>query len=118
MASQKTFKDIPSFPDYIPTASMSTISLASLNSEDDAAAKSLLAACQELGFFLLDLNGDKLGEGLIEDIDQLFSIGKDIMDLPLAVKEQYPHDPPRSFLGYAHLVSSIDYSPVILGPYF
>lgn len=99
MASHKSFKDMPSFPDDIPTASMSTISLASLKSEDDAAARNLLAACQELGFFLLDLNGDKLGDKLIEDIDQLFLIGKHIMDLPLAVKEQYPHDPPRSFLG-------------------
>lgn len=99
MASHKSFEDMPSFPDDIPTASMSTISLASLNSEDEAAAKNLLAACQELGFFLLDLNGDELGEKLIEDIDQLFLIGKDIMDLPQAVKEQYPHNPPRSFLG-------------------
>lgn len=99
MASSKSFKDMPSFPDDIPTASMSTITLASLNSEDEAAARHLLAACQELGFFLLDLNGDGLGEKLMKDIDQLFLIGKDIMDLPWAVKEQYPHDPPRSFLG-------------------
>lgn len=78
---------------------MSTISLARLSSGDEAAARSLLAACQELGFFLLDLSEDKSGKELVGDIDQLFSVGKEIMDLPVAVKEQYLHDAPRSFLG-------------------
>lgn len=99
MASQKLFEAIPAFPDDILTASMSTISLARLNSGDEAAARSLLAACQELGFFLLDLSEDALGKELIEDIDQLFLVGKDIMDLPADVKEHYRNDYPRSFLG-------------------
>lgn len=99
MASQKSFQAIPAFPDDIPTASMSTISLAKLNSGDEAAARSLLTACQELGFFLLDLNDDALGNELIDIIDQLFVAGKDIMDLPQDEKEQYLHDAPRSFLG-------------------
>ncbi|KAK7701640.1 hypothetical protein SLS64_010088 [Diaporthe eres] len=103
MASQKLFQAIPAFPDDIHTASMSTISLEKLNSGDEAAARDLLAACQELGFFLLDLNGDTLGNELIDIIDQLFLASKDIMDLPLAEKEQYLHDAPRSFLGYKPL---------------
>lgn len=99
MASQKLFEAIPAFPDDIPTASMSIISLAGLNSGDEAAARSLLAACQELGFFLLDLTEDALGKELIGDVDQLFLVGKEIMDLPVDVKEQYLNDAPRSFLG-------------------
>lgn len=99
MASQKLFQAIPAFPDDVPTAPMSTISLAKLNSGDEAAARDLLTACQELGFFLLDLNGDALGNELVDTIDQLFLASKDIMDLPLDEKEQYLHDAPRSFLG-------------------
>lgn len=99
MASEKIFQDIPPFPDDVPTASISTISLASLVSGDEAAARSVLEACEELGFFLLDLNGDTLGKELIEDIDQLFLAGRDILDLPAAVKEQYLMDAPKSFLG-------------------
>lgn len=99
MASTELFEAIPPFPGDIPTASMSTISLAGLKSGDEAAAKNLLAACQELGFFLLDLSEDNLGKELIEDIDQLFSVGKIIMDLPATVKEEYLHDAPRSLLG-------------------
>ncbi|KAL1870706.1 hypothetical protein Daus18300_005026 [Diaporthe australafricana] len=100
MASRKLFHDIPPFPDDVPTASMYTISLASLQSGDGTAAKSLLTACQELGFFLLDLNGDTMENELMNTIDQLFVVGKDIMDLPSDVKEQYLHDAPRSLLGF------------------
>lgn len=99
MAFQKLFQAIPPFPDDIPTASMSTISLARLNSGDVEAARSVLKSCQDLGFFLLDPSGDAQGNELIEDIDQLFLVSKEIMDLPAAVKEQYLNDYPRSFLG-------------------
>lgn len=99
MASQKLFQAIPPFPDDIPTASLGTISLARLMSGDEAAARSVLTACQDLGFFLLDLNDDTMGKELIEEIDQLFLVGKELMDLPVAVKEQYLNDYPRSFLG-------------------
>ncbi|KUI72487.1 hypothetical protein VM1G_07621 [Cytospora mali] len=100
MASQKLFQNIPPFPDDISSASMRTISLASLSSGDEAAAQSLLAACQELGFFLLDLDSDALGNELMKDIDQMFLAGKDIMNLPRDVKENYLHDAPKSFLGF------------------
>ncbi|KAG8162525.1 hypothetical protein KVR01_008290 [Diaporthe batatas] len=100
MASRNTFQGTPPFPDDIPTASMSTISLATLRSGGEEAAKSLLAACRELGFFQLDLDGDVLGLEMMKDIDQLFVVGKVIMNLPSAVKTQYLHDAPRSFLGF------------------
>lgn len=79
---------------------MHTISLAGLRSGNGAAAKQTMTACQELGFFLLDLQGDRLGETMMEDIDQLFDLGKDLMSLPDEVKEQYLSNPPQSFLGF------------------
>ncbi|RYP19577.1 hypothetical protein DL765_003304 [Monosporascus sp. GIB2] len=99
MASEKLFRDIAPFPDDITTASMPTISLANLHSGHEATAKSLLAACQELGFFFLDLQGDELGETLVDEIDQLFALNKDLLNLPDDVKNQYLHDIPKSFLG-------------------
>ncbi|ROV93813.1 hypothetical protein VMCG_08762 [Cytospora schulzeri] len=93
MASQRLFEDIPAFPDDIPTASMHTISLARLRSGDEVAAKNLVAACQELGFFLLSLDGDMLGNELMMEIDHIFLAGKDIMNLPRDVKDQYLNDP-------------------------
>ncbi|KAI1498402.1 Clavaminate synthase-like protein [Biscogniauxia marginata] len=100
MASEKLFREIPTFPDDVPAMPMSTITLASLRSGDINTAQRMLAACQELGFFLLDLREDKLGEMIMEEIDQLFDVGKDIMNLPEDIKQQYLHDIPRSFLGF------------------
>ena len=99
MASPRLFDDVPPFPDDVPTASMATISLASLAAADESDGKAVLDACQQLGFFLLDLNGDPLGETLIMEIDELFGAMKEIMNLPQDVKEKYLHDIPRSFLG-------------------
>lgn len=99
MASAKLFKDIPPFPDDVPTIPMCIISLADLRSRDRNAVQRMLAACRELGFFLLDLREDELGELAIAEIDQLFTVGKDIMSLPEDIKQQYLNDAPRSFLG-------------------
>jgi hypothetical protein len=99
IASEKLFQGIPAFPDNVPIAPVCTVSLVRLRSGDGGTAKNLLSACQELGFFLLDLRGDALGESLIDDIDQLFDATKDIMNLPQDVKKEYLHDIPRSFLG-------------------
>lgn len=49
--------------------------------------------------FLLDLHGDTLGETLIEEVDELFGVMKEIRNLPDDVKEKYLHNIPRSFLG-------------------
>ena len=100
MASEKLFENIPSFPDDIPIAPISSISLSELRTGDQATARRLLEACQELGFFLLDLRGDALGDRLVAEIDQLMGgVGIDIMGLPEDVKKKYHVDVPRSFEG-------------------
>lgn len=100
MASEEYFRSVPPFPDDVPTAPIPTISLADLHSGNTVAAKCLLRACENLGFFLLDLRGDKLGEAVVNEVDSLFGVAKDIMNLPDEVKAKYPHDVPKSFLGY------------------
>lgn len=100
MASQKLFKDVPPFPEDVATMPMRTIPLADLRSGAQNTAQEVLLACQDLGFFLLDLQGDELGDKMIGEVDELFGVGKDIMNLPDEVKQEYLHDIPRSFLGY------------------
>ncbi|KAJ6780856.1 hypothetical protein PWT90_00543 [Aphanocladium album] len=100
MASKTLFEGIPPFPANVSTVPMNTIPLSGLRHNDSDIARQTLTACEELGFFFLDLQGDSLGEIMIECIDQLFSIGKEIFDLPESVKQQYLHDIPRSFLGF------------------
>ncbi|KAK9778084.1 putative Fe2OG dioxygenase domain-containing protein [Seiridium cardinale] len=100
MASEKLFIDVPPFPEEAETAPIHTIPLADLRAKDGTAAKKLLAACQELGFFLLDLRNDEIGEAMTEEIDQLFGLGKDLFNIPREVMDQYPHEIPKSFLGF------------------
>jgi hypothetical protein len=99
MASKELFAKVPPFPNEVATMPMHTVSLAGLNRGQDESARQILSACRELGFFLLDLHGDDLGETMIREIDHLFSVGQDIFDLSEDVKQQYLHDAPRSFLG-------------------
>ncbi|OHE96501.1 hypothetical protein CORC01_08264 [Colletotrichum orchidophilum] len=101
MASEKLFENIPQFPDDIPTASIASITLAGLRAGDVDTTQNLLKACQTLGFFLLDLRGDTIGEELVEEIDQLIGdVGRNVMGLPIDVKKKYHVDVPRSFEGF------------------
>ncbi|KAI1127288.1 Clavaminate synthase-like protein [Nemania abortiva] len=103
MASKALFRGIPSFPQDVPTAVMTTISLQSLRSRQDQAEKDLLETCQDLGFFLLDLHGDDIGEVLIQEIDELFGVCQETLNLPREIKEEFQHDFPRSLLGFKPL---------------
>ncbi|KJZ80515.1 hypothetical protein HIM_00365 [Hirsutella minnesotensis 3608] len=100
MASEALFREIPAFPEDVPLMEMKTVSLASLHAGDSEAVERMFEACKELGFFLLDLHGDDLGDKMVEEIDRLFGVGKDIMDLPPEVKQPCLHDIPKSFLGF------------------
>ncbi|KAI0146184.1 Clavaminate synthase-like protein [Xylariaceae sp. FL1272] len=100
MASAALFKDIPPFPDDVPTASMPVISFGDLRKEIDAAEKAVLKACKETGFFLLDLGNDSIGTRLVSEIDQLFGVCKETMNLPDEVKNHYQNDAPKSLLGF------------------
>ncbi|KXH62212.1 hypothetical protein CSAL01_10597 [Colletotrichum salicis] len=101
MASEKLFENIPPFPNDIPTASIASVSLAGLRAKDGTTAQNLLKACQTLGFFLLDLREDPVGEELVTEIDQLMGdVVRDIMNLPIDVRKQYHVDVPRSFEGF------------------
>ncbi|KAI3390818.1 hypothetical protein diail_8572, partial [Diaporthe ilicicola] len=101
MTSEQLFENIPPFPDDISTAPVASVSLSGLRSGDNDTARDLLEAYRTLGFFLLDLRGEPLGDTLVTEIDQLMGgVGKDVMGLPEDVKRQYHVDVPRSFEGF------------------
>lgn len=100
MASKQKFNTIISFPDNIPTLDMETVPLTGLLANDAIVQKQVFQACQKLGFFLLDLNNDAaVGKVMISEIDQLFDITKETLDLPPEIKAQYPVTPGKSLLG-------------------
>ncbi|KAK2603884.1 hypothetical protein QQS21_003919 [Conoideocrella luteorostrata] len=107
MASQKQFDAVPPFPDNLQTVELSTIPLAGLISGDTKVAEQLFAACQDLGFFLLDLRGDHLGEEIINEIDQLLNLSMEALNLPEEVKKRFPVTPGKSILGFKPRGSSV-----------
>lgn len=99
MASEAQFQNIPHFPSDLPIVNMDVISLSGLLAGDPATLKSLADTCQELGFFFLDLKGNELGEKLINKIDRLFDLSKEVFDVPDEIKSKYAVIPGKGLIG-------------------
>ena len=99
MASTRLFDSYPPFPDDIPIASVPKFSLEKLVSGSDTEAKELFHACRTKGFFLLDLQNDPAGRTLHQDIETLFAITQEVMDLSLEEKTKYHRKPPANLCG-------------------
>lgn len=95
----EAFADLPSFPDNVPTAPLLRISLSKLLASDADEQERCWQACQELGFFYLDLRGNA-GEALLDDADQLFKLMKFFYDLPVSEKVRYDFKNKGSYFGY------------------
>lgn len=94
MASARLFEAYPPFPADVPTAILPKISLDKLTSGSEAEANELFHACRTKGFFLLDLQNEPAGDGLLRDIEALFAITREVMDLSLEEKTEYKQHPP------------------------
>ena len=94
------FADLPPFPDNVPTAPLLRVSLAKLTSQDEAEQDRCWRACQELGFFYLDLTTCTPGTALLSDASSLFSLMKTFYALPLSEKVQYDFKKEGSYFGY------------------
>ena len=102
MVSPTLFQSYPPFPDNVATVEVPKISLAKLLSSDKAQSEALFHICRTMGFFLLDLEGDPVGEKLLEDIDAVFGVAKKVFDLEIAEKSKYQQDATKgNFMGSA-----------------
>ncbi|KAK5103158.1 hypothetical protein LTS08_003962 [Lithohypha guttulata] len=88
----------PAFPDDVPTAPLLRLSFAKLWDNDLEEVNRLLRACEDLGFFYLDLRGP--GDDILADADNLFRVGENLYDLPLEEKKQYDFMHKNSYFGY------------------
>lgn len=93
------FADLPVFPENVPTAPLLRISLAKLLDQDAVEQERCWQACQELGFFYLDLSGLH-GEALLSDASALFSLMKTFYELPVSEKVKYDFKSKGSYFGY------------------
>lgn len=97
-APAQTFENAPPFPDDVPTAPLLRLSLAKLLDRDAEEVIRFIRACEDLGFFYLDLSGP--GDSLLADADGLFDVGARLYDLPLDEKKKYDFMHKNSYFGY------------------
>lgn len=95
----------PPFPDNVPQAPLLRLSLAKLQARDDEEVKRFTSACEDLGFFYLDLRGP--GDAILEQSSKLFDVGKELFDLPLDEKKKHNFQHLMSYLGYKHMGASV-----------
>lgn len=94
-----TFPHLTPFPDDIPIAPLLRLSLSKLRN-DPAESDRLFSASKDLGFFYLDLNGDKEGEALLEEAEQFFELGPKLYDLGREELQKYDYKALGSYMGY------------------
>ncbi|KIY01097.1 uncharacterized protein Z520_02649 [Fonsecaea multimorphosa CBS 102226] len=97
-APTQTFDNAPPFPEDVPTAPLLRLSLAKLLERDPEEVIRFVRACEDLGFFYLDLSGP--GDSLLADADQLFKVGVELFELPLDEKKKYDFQQKKSYFGY------------------
>ena len=95
---------LPSFPNNVPTAPLLRISLVKLIAGDAEEEERCWKACQELGFFYLDLGGShddvQFSDGLLASVDHLFEVMKQFYELPVEEKVLYDFKEKGSYFGY------------------
>lgn len=104
MPTSKYFAQCPPFPSDIPVANIPILSFQKLRDNDSAEAEKLYEACQEHGFFLLDVIGSNEGERLLHNAETMFALTEEVLNLEKATLDQFAYDAPRSLLGYGFTI--------------
>lgn len=96
----RDFPGLPPFPKDVPTAPLLCLSLQKLIVSDNSEIKRLIEACEDLGFFYLDLQNCGPASGILDDVDKLFAISKEFYTLSLEEKKKYNFSAQNSYFGY------------------
>lgn len=91
---------VPPFPADVPTAPLLCLSLSKLKARDAPEVARFSQACKDLGFFYLELTGCEDGENLLANAGQLFTLGEELFNLPVAEKKKYDFMHLNSYFGY------------------
>ncbi|KAB8225744.1 oxidoreductase [Aspergillus novoparasiticus] len=94
MPTSKLFEQCPPFPSGLPLVALTKVSLSALESNCAAEAQKLLSACQEWGFFLLDLEGSDEGTAMLQCAEDMFDLTADLSAMDYETLNRYHHKPP------------------------
>ncbi|KAE8444939.1 hypothetical protein EG329_014066 [Mollisiaceae sp. DMI_Dod_QoI] len=99
MPTEKLFTEAPPFPDNIPVANLSTLSLEKLLTGDEKESMRFFDACKNDGFFLLDLRHASIGASLLTLAEELFRVNEALFNEGPEELNKYTYPPP-GILGY------------------
>ncbi|EED22981.1 oxidoreductase, 2OG-Fe(II) oxygenase family, putative [Talaromyces stipitatus ATCC 10500] len=94
---------LPPFPDDVPTILLDRLSLTKLLRYDSDEYRKFCRACENIGFFYLDLRNEGQGDSILSDADELFKISEQLFALDFEEKSKYDHSKKRSYYGYKPL---------------
>lgn len=89
--------EYPPFPNDVPTAQLSKVSLRKLLSAGETESEVLWKSCMTSGFFLLDLTATPHGEDILQDVAQAFQMAEALFELELEEKTKYSMKPGRAY---------------------
>lgn len=101
--AHESFGSLPPFPDDVPTMPLDRLSLAKLRQHDSEEYKKFCCACEDIGFFYLDLRTQEEGDSILSLADELFEISEQLFALDVQEKSKYDHSKKRSYYGYKPL---------------
>jgi isopenicillin N synthase-like dioxygenase len=96
----RDFPGLPPFPKDVATAPLLCLCLQKLLAFDAYEIKRLVEACEDLGFFYLDLQNCGSTSDILDDVDKLFAISKEFFSLSLEEKKKYDFSAQNSYFGY------------------
>ncbi|KAJ2968106.1 hypothetical protein NUW58_g10294 [Xylaria curta] len=102
-----SISELPPFPEGLPTLPLLRISLKKLLSRDDGEIKTLITACEDNGFFYLDVRDAGAYSSIINDVYELFGIGDEFFNLSFEEKKKYDFSAKTPYFGYKKQGSSV-----------
>jgi len=98
---------LPPFPKAVPTLPLLQISLKKLLGHDYEEIKRLIDACEDNGFFYLDVQDAGSHSSILDDVDKLFTIGEEFFALSFEEKKKYDFSATTPYFGYKRQGSSV-----------
>ncbi|KAI1035507.1 hypothetical protein LB504_006068 [Fusarium proliferatum] len=91
---------IPPFPDDVPTVPIARISYSKLKCSDENEMIKVLNASQSDGFFYLDLTDEPVGQSLLNYTEDVLTISKRALNIPLDQKMECVAERGKEMFGY------------------
>ncbi|KAA8642476.1 hypothetical protein EYZ11_001034 [Aspergillus tanneri] len=103
MPTPRLFDQCPAFPSALPVIPLPIVSFQKLQNNSFVEAGKLYEACQQWGFFLLDLRNSDDGATLLQDAEKMFELTEETFHLDKETLDQYAYNAPKDLTGYKRM---------------